>query len=46
MCGRSNTTGEPQKGGVEDAAEAAALCSFILESCPHLKLEGFMTVGG
>ena len=40
-----NTTGEPQKGGVEDAAEAISLCRFIREECPRLRLMGLMTVG-
>ena len=39
-----NTSGEPQKGGVEPGA-AAALASYIVQSCPHLRLAGLMTIG-
>jgi pyridoxal phosphate enzyme (YggS family) len=39
-----NTSREPQKGGVELGA-AAALASFIVQSCPHLRLQGLMTIG-
>jgi pyridoxal phosphate enzyme (YggS family) len=39
-----NTSREPQKGGVE-LGEAAALASFIVQSCPHLRLQGLMTIG-
>ena len=40
-----NTSGEPQKGGVEDNAAAAALAVHIHDTCPHLVLVGLMTVG-
>lgn len=40
-----NTSGEPQKGGVEPGGAAAALASYIVESCPHLRLAGLMTIG-
>ena len=41
-----NTSGEPQKGGCEIGTdESIALSQHILESCPRLKLSGFMTIG-
>ena len=40
-----NTSGEPQKGGVEDADAAVALARHIATACPHLRLAGLMTVG-
>ncbi|KAL2215738.1 putative alanine racemase family protein [Thermoascus aurantiacus ATCC 26904] len=39
-----NTSGEESKSGVEPAA-APALCRFIREKCPRLKLQGLMTIG-
>lgn len=39
-----NTSGEPQKGGVEPG-EAPALALHITTACPHLKLLGLMTIG-
>jgi pyridoxal phosphate enzyme (YggS family) len=39
-----NTSGEPQKGGVEPGS-AAALALYIRDSCPHLKFAGLMTIG-
>lgn len=39
-----NTSGEEEKSGVEPA-EAAALCKHVMENCPHLKLQGIMTIG-
>jgi len=39
-----NTSGEEEKSGVEPR-DAAELCSHILEQCPHLKLQGLMTIG-
>lgn len=39
-----NTSGEEEKSGVEPA-EAAALCKHVMEHCPHLKLQGVMTIG-
>jgi pyridoxal phosphate enzyme (YggS family) len=40
-----NTSGEPQKGGVEPGGPAAALARHIVESCPALQLAGLMTIG-
>lgn len=40
-----NTSEEPQKGGVEDAAQAAALAGYVAGSCPALQLAGLMTIG-
>ena len=40
-----NTSGEPQKGGVEDAPSAVALVKHIKEACPHLSWAGLMTIG-
>ncbi|KAJ5977329.1 hypothetical protein N7501_000671 [Penicillium viridicatum] len=39
-----NTSGEENKAGVEPAG-AAALCRYVREQCPRLKLQGFMTIG-
>ena len=39
-----NTSGEEQKGGV-GPGEAAALALFIKEQCPHLRVQGLMTIG-
>lgn len=39
-----NTSGEENKAGVEPAA-AAALCRYVREQCPRLKLQGVMTIG-
>ncbi|RMJ24862.1 Alanine racemase family protein [Aspergillus sp. HF37] len=39
-----NTSGEDNKSGV-DPAHAAALCRFIRDRCPRLKLQGLMTIG-
>ncbi|KAK4694600.1 PLP dependent protein, partial [Lecanoromycetidae sp. Uapishka_2] len=39
-----NTSGESEKSGVEPEV-AAALCRHIREQCPHLKLQGLMTIG-
>ncbi|KAL8715168.1 MAG: hypothetical protein Q9220_001126 [cf. Caloplaca sp. 1 TL-2023] len=44
-----NTSGEESKSGVSSAQEeeVLALCRFIAseEECPHLKLQGLMTIG-
>ena len=44
-----NTSGEPQKGGVEPAAEEGSklleLADHIVGKCPGLKLLGLMTIG-
>ncbi|KAI7975567.1 hypothetical protein EIK77_005933 [Talaromyces pinophilus] len=39
-----NTSGEEAKSGVEPAA-TPALCRYIREQCPRLKLQGLMTIG-
>ena len=39
-----NTSGEEEKSGVEPS-EAAALCQHIRKKCPHLRLQGLMTIG-
>ena len=40
-----NSSGEPQKGGVESHEDAAALAKFISTECPNLRLTGMMTIG-
>jgi pyridoxal phosphate enzyme (YggS family) len=40
-----NSSGEPQKGGVESSSEAVALAQEIVGSCSHLALTGVMTIG-
>ncbi|KAJ5225211.1 hypothetical protein N7468_006436 [Penicillium chermesinum] len=39
-----NTSGEENKAGIDPAA-APALCRFVKEKCPRLKLQGLMTIG-
>ena len=39
-----NTSGEEEKSGVEPEG-AAELCRHVREQCPHLKLQGVMTIG-
>lgn len=39
-----NTSGEESKSGCEPQ-DTTALCRHIRESCPHLKLQGLMTIG-
>ena len=39
-----NTSGEEEKSGVEPG-DTAALCRHVRENCPHLKLQGVMTIG-
>lgn len=39
-----NTSGEESKSGCEPS-ETAKLCRHIRESCPHLQLDGLMTIG-
>lgn len=39
-----NTSGEAEKSGVEPE-EAAKLCKYIKDGCPHLELAGLMTIG-
>lgn len=39
-----NTSGEEEKSGVAPGG-AADLCRHVREKCPHLKLQGVMTIG-
>lgn len=39
-----NTSGEEEKSGVEPN-DTAALCKHVMEQCPHLKIQGLMTIG-
>lgn len=39
-----NTSGEAEKAGVEPR-ETLFLCKHIIQNCPHLKLQGLMTIG-
>ncbi|KAI9881313.1 MAG: hypothetical protein M1830_005600 [Pleopsidium flavum] len=39
-----NTSGEESKSGVEPSA-TTELCRYIREECPHLRLQGVMTIG-
>lgn len=39
-----NTSGEESKSGVEPSA-TAELCKYIRHECPHLQLQGLMTIG-
>ena len=39
-----NTSGEEEKSGVEPK-HTAELCRHIRDQCPHLKLQGIMTIG-
>lgn len=41
-----NTSGEDSKSGVDPTSEELLkLCKFIRDDCPHLKLQGLMTIG-
>lgn len=40
-----NTSGEAEKSGVEPGDDAVKLCRHIKENCPHLELQGVMTIG-
>jgi hypothetical protein len=41
-----NTSGEESKAGLPPSSdELLELCKFILDSCPNLRLQGFMTIG-
>lgn len=40
-----NTSGEPNKSGVDPGSETTALCHYILANCHHLYLSGLMTIG-
>ncbi len=44
VCVQVNTSGEAEKSGVEPS-EAVVLCKHIREKCPHLRLQGLMTIG-
>ena len=39
-----NTSGEEEKSGVEPEG-AAELCAHVRDRCPHLRLQGLMTIG-
>lgn len=39
-----NTSDEEEKSGVEPS-EATELCNHVREQCPHLRLQGLMTIG-
>ena len=39
-----NTSGEEEKSGVKPSS-AAELCRHVRDQCPHLKLQGIMTIG-
>lgn len=41
---QANTSGEEEKSGVEPEG-AAELCRHVREQCPHLQLQGLMTIG-
>jgi pyridoxal phosphate enzyme (YggS family) len=40
-----NTSGEDSKSGVKPNDEVVELCRHIYTSCPHLMLQGLMTIG-
>ena len=40
-----NTSGEEEKSGCEPGEEVQNLCKHIRERCPHLRLQGLMTIG-
>ncbi|RMZ75747.1 hypothetical protein DV737_g5150, partial [Chaetothyriales sp. CBS 132003] len=41
-----NTSGEASKAGVAaEGAELVQLCRYVREQCPHLQLQGLMTIG-
>lgn len=40
-----NTSGEASKSGVSPGTETLDLCKHIRNSCPHLHLQGLMTIG-
>ena len=41
-----NTSGEDSKSGLRpSSSDLLELCKFVLDSCPHLHLQGFMTIG-
>jgi len=40
-----NTSGEASKSGLEPGAPVLDLCRHVRSHCPHLKLQGLMTIG-
>ena len=41
-----NTSGEASKSGVEPSSpDLLELCKFVKDECPHLELQGVMTIG-
>ncbi|KAF3766092.1 hypothetical protein M406DRAFT_346169 [Cryphonectria parasitica EP155] len=40
-----NTSGEESKSGCSPGPDAVALCRYVLNECPHLRLLGLMTIG-
>jgi PLP dependent protein len=40
-----NTSGEAEKSGCAPGEPALALCRLVRERCPHLRLQGLMTIG-
>lgn len=40
-----NTSGEASKSGLEPGAPVLELCEHVRARCPHLKLQGLMTIG-
>ena len=40
-----NTSGEENKSGAEPGDEVVELCRHVWEQCPHLQLQGLMTIG-
>ena len=40
-----NTSGEENKSGAEPGNEVVELCRHVRDQCPHLRLQGLMTIG-
>ena len=40
-----NTSGEDSKSGTQPGSETLDLCKHVVENCPHLQLQGLMTIG-
>ena len=40
-----NTSGEENKSGIDPDDQVISLCRFVREKCPHLHLQGLMTIG-
>ncbi|MCJ1251256.1 hypothetical protein MMC30_008487 [Trapelia coarctata] len=40
-----NTSGEDSKSGVQPGGQVVELCRHIRQNCPHLRLQGLMTIG-